>query len=65
MTLSDSQKLHRIYTIISDEQKSVAALRDALQLIERDPHQFGTGPCPTCITITGLIGRAFGCSAKV
>lgn len=43
---------------------NAAALSEALNLSEKDPHQFGTRPCPTCNTITNLIGRPFGCNAR-
>lgn len=36
----------------------------ALRLIERDPHQYSTRPCPTCATISIVINRSFGCVAK-
>lgn len=36
---------------------------EAFKLIEGDPHQWSTRPCPTCSVITRLIGRDFGCDA--
>lgn len=30
-------------------------------LIYADPHQWSTRPCPTCRTITALVGYPFGC----
>ncbi len=33
----------------------------ALDLIEKDPHQYSKRPCDTCRTISNLIGRPFGC----
>jgi hypothetical protein len=36
----------------------------AFALLESDPHQWGNRPCPTCVTVTALIGKPFGCSAK-
>jgi len=34
------------------------------KLLEGDSHQFSTRPCQTCRTISDLISRPFGCSAK-
>lgn len=34
------------------------------RLVEADPHQFSTRPCPTCRPVSQLLGRAFGCDAK-
>lgn len=34
----------------------------ALDLIEKDPHQWSKRPCTTCQTVSVLIGRPFGCS---
>lgn len=34
------------------------------RLLESDPHQFSTRPCPTCQTVSAMLGRPFGCSAK-
>jgi hypothetical protein len=34
-----------------------------LELIEKDPHQWSSRPCSTCQTISGLVGRPFGCYA--
>jgi len=40
----------------------VSILIDAvLDLLQADPHQWSMRPCPTCKTITGLIGKPFGC----
>lgn len=35
------------------------------RLLEVDSHHFSTRPCSTCTTVSGLLGRPFGCSAKV
>ena len=48
------------------------ALREALSIImepilnllENDPHSWSKRPCPTCRTISSMIGRPFGCEAK-
>lgn len=32
-----------------------------LDLIQTDPHQWSTRPCPTCRAITAIVGRRFGC----
>lgn len=34
------------------------------RLIEADPHQWSTRPCQTCISVSALLGRPFGCSAE-
>lgn len=34
------------------------------KLIEADPHQWSSRPCPTCRAVTIILGRPFGCSAK-
>jgi len=33
----------------------------ALDLIQRDPHQWSTRSCPTCEAISALVQRSFGC----
>jgi len=33
----------------------------AIRLLEQDPHQFSHRPCSTCHTVSGLLGRPFGC----
>jgi hypothetical protein len=35
----------------------------ALDLIQADPHQWSTRPCQTCIAVSAIVGRPFGCSA--
>jgi hypothetical protein len=35
-----------------------------LRLIEADPHQWSSRPCPTCRAISGIIDRPFGCVKK-
>lgn len=45
----------------------IAALERAmpaavLDLIYKDPHSWSTRPCPTCRTITAIIGQPFGCN---
>jgi hypothetical protein len=37
----------------------------AFELIEKDPHQWSSRPCPTCQEVSEIIGKPFGCSAKV
>jgi hypothetical protein len=34
------------------------------RLIEADPHQWSSRPCQTCHSVSGLLGRPFGCEAK-
>lgn len=36
-----------------------------LKMIETDPHVFGTRPCSTCLAITELVARPFGCIKKL
>ena len=36
----------------------------AFELIERDPHQWSSRPCPTCKAVSSLIQRPFGCSRE-
>ena len=31
-------------------------------LLQADPHQWSERPCPTCRSITALIGSDFGCN---
>lgn len=40
------------------EDKMVDAI---LRLIQNDPHGWSSRPCQTCQTITGLVGKSFGC----
>ena len=39
-------------------------MRSILDLLQEDPHQWSVRPCGTCRTISGLIGRPFGCNLK-
>lgn len=54
-------------TIMSEEIKDVmkagvSILMDvALELLQRDPHQWSTRPCSTCRAISSIIGKPFGC----
>jgi hypothetical protein len=52
------------------QRQAISAREDALlrvlaesvaSVIERDPHQWSTRPCPSCRVISGLLGRLFGC----
>ena len=36
-------------------------LNPVLNLIESDPHQWSNRPCPTCRSISVIIGQKFGC----
>jgi len=36
----------------------------AIRLIEDDPHQWSKRPCPTCRSISSLIGKPFGCNRR-
>lgn len=36
-------------------------MRPILRLLQSDPHQWSTRPCPTCAPITAIIGEPFGC----
>ena len=36
-------------------------VKAVLDLIEKDPHLFGSRPCSTCETVSNMIGRPFGC----
>ncbi len=38
--------------------------RDALDLINADPHVWSKGQCTTCNTISSLISEPFGCTAE-
>ena len=41
---------------------ALSMLMDAvLSLLQKDPHQWSARPCGTCRTISGLIGKPFGC----
>ena len=42
----------------------VMRLQRALQLIQKDPHQWTARPCPTCRTISRICGKPFGCSVR-
>lgn len=39
-------------------------LNTVIDLIEGDPHQFGTRPCQTCRAISSIIDEPFGCIKK-
>lgn len=36
----------------------------AFKLLEEDPHQFSSRGCATCRSVSGIIGRDFGCIAE-
>lgn len=38
-----------------------AIVGSILDLLQDDPHQWSTRPCPTCRSISKLVGRPFGC----
>jgi hypothetical protein len=49
-----------------DLEDRVAALErvfpdQVLDLIYHDTHQWSERPCPTCQSITRIVGRPFGC----
>jgi len=50
-----------------DEAKKIVKaasniLMDAvLDIIQNDPHQWSNRPCESCRTISGIIGKPFGC----
>ena len=35
-----------------------------LDLLNKDPHQFGARPCQTCKTISAIANRPFGCELR-
>lgn len=54
--------------MISNETRIISACArvltySALKLLEDDNHMWSERPCPTCRTISHLIGRPFGCHA--
>ncbi len=67
-TSEDHSLIHQMSD--ADVQKVIKAAallmaETALQMIEKDPHQYSSRPCETCRVISSLIGRPFGCmSAK-
>ena len=53
-------------TLIADRTLSLQAhtrafMRPIADLLYEDTHYWGARPCPTCRTITSLIGEPFGC----
>ncbi len=49
-----------------NHERRIAALEAllpsaVLDLIHGDPHQWSDRPCPTCGSISKMIGRPFGC----
>jgi hypothetical protein len=47
------------------EDSVLRALAEAVgSVLECDPHQWSARPCSTCRTISGLLGRPFGCEGK-
>ncbi len=41
---------------------AVAILMDTvLSLLQDDPHQWSSRPCPTCRAISAIISKPFGC----
>lgn len=50
-----------------EEQMQAAVrllLRTALRLLQADPHQWSTRPCPTCQAISAVLGEPFGCTLE-
>ena len=33
-------------------------------LIQNDPHQWSSRPCPTCSAVSTILGKPFGCLTK-
>ena len=51
----------------TDEVLAAAVKRQLgviLWILQDDPHQWSTRPCPTCETISQLAGLSFGCVRK-
>jgi len=66
-TIADAERaadeLDRMH---ADHARRIAALESllpaaVLDLIYNDQHSWSTRPCPTCNTITSLIGQPYGC----
>lgn len=52
--------------LVTNHERRIKALENILpqavnDLLYRDPHSWSTRGCPTCRTITDLIGQDFGC----
>lgn len=46
----------------TEMKTALSILMDSvLNLLEKDPHQFGTRPCSTCTAVSSIIGKPFGC----
>lgn len=60
------QKLEHAASVTLDIAAAIAQqLAEAVaRVVEADPHHFSPRPCPSCRTISGLLGRAYGCNAK-
>ena len=43
------------------EAAALLIAKAALELFVADQHRWSTRPCPTCRSISGLIGESFGC----
>lgn len=54
----DSHPPIDVAKLIAERAETIA------RLVEADPHQFSTRPCPTCRPVSRLLGRAFGCDAR-
>jgi len=57
-----SQVNAELYCLAHRVEFRVAEL--VARLWESDPHDLGTRPCSTCRTVTGILGRPFGCVAR-
>jgi len=43
-------------------QAAAQLMMDAvLRLMQDDPHQWSSRPCPTCRSVSSLVGKPFGC----
>lgn len=39
-------------------------LESVADIIDEDPHMWGTRPCSTCKFVSTIVGRPFGCTRK-
>jgi hypothetical protein len=58
----DSAWMEQIERRLNGQEKLVAEV--VCRLIEADPHSWSSRPCQTCVSISELIGRPFGCRKK-
>ncbi len=61
-------KMERILDLVEAKieflEGEATSFKRAFELLEVDPHSFSSRPCQTCMAVSTLIGRSYGCSKR-